>query len=575
MKRMTPEARVGLLVLSGLLILVYMSLKVGKLGFGREGGYLLYLELENAVGLIKEGEVLVAGIQVGLVEDIRLERQKALLVLRVQDKVKLPRDSKASLRTHGVLGEKYVEIIPGASREYLKDGDYLQTGAPPGDLDRLVSSLNEIAVDVKRVTERLANVLGTPEGEEHLREIVSGLHETVQGLREVVTENRVGLRDTVANLRALTGALRTMVDANRENVDQTLANAKQFTEMLAEKTPGVVTKLETLGDQLNGVVAENRDNLKQSLENLKEGTARLSGALDAAQTLFASAGDPKGTLGRLMHDDALYEDLRAAAAELKDVLGRLSQGEGTLGKLLTDDSVYTELSETLTNLQDVTQKIDQGEGTIGKLVNDESLHKNLNTTLEGINDFVTGANRFQFELGYRGEYLGKLGETKSYFGLEIRPRQDRFYSLALVDDPRGNEKTTTTETITDGKKSVEEKTETSDKLKFSAQVGKKFSNLTVRGGIIESSGGVGADLDFWADRFRLSFDAFDFSRKDNSPPHLKLAARWVFWDHFYLTGGLDDFIDTKGRSDYFVGGGIRFLDDDLKFLLSPAASLAK
>jgi phospholipid/cholesterol/gamma-HCH transport system substrate-binding protein len=145
----------------------------------------------------------------------------------------------------------------------------------------------------------------------------------------------------------------------------------------------------------------------------------------------------------------------------------------------------------------------------------------------------------------------QAGEVKSYFSLELRPRPDRFYYVALVDDQDDDD----------------------DGLEFSAQVGKQFSFLTLRGGIFESTGGGGVDVDLWADRLRLTFEAFDLSR--NGGPHLKLTARWTLLKHVFVTAGLDDFMDDRGRADYIVGGGIQFLDDDIKFLLSPAASAAR
>ncbi len=578
MQRMSPEAKVGLLVLAGLLLLVYMSFKVGKIGFGAGGGYTVSLELDNAAGLAREGEVLVAGIPVGLVEDIELRGGRAILLLRLRDDVQLPADSTGSLRTHGVLGEKYVEIQPGKSSRHLADGDTLTPGTPPGDLDRLVTNLNAISTDIKRVSERLANVLGTQEGEENLRQLVTGLRDTAVSLREVVAENREALRGTLDNFAAVSSDLRDLLTRNRVNIDESLANARVFSRTLAERTPAIASNLERLTGELSNVVTENRDDLRTSMVNLRAASAKLSETLNQVDDFVAAANSENGTLGKLIHDDSLHRELQGTLGDLRTVLGRLERGEGTLGKLLTDDAAYAELTEGLGNLRHISEKIDRGQGTLGKLVNEDSVHSNLNQTLSGITDFVAGANRFQFELGYKGEYLAELGEAKNTFGLEIRPKQDRFYYVALVDDPRGVEETETTETtITDGTGTHvvrEEQTVTRDKFKFSAQVGKRFSFLTLRGGIFESSGGVAADADFFSDRLRLTFEAFDFAR-DEGPPHLKLAARWTLLRNLFVTAGLDDFIDDKGRSDYFVGGGIRFLDDDLKYLLSPAASAVK
>jgi phospholipid/cholesterol/gamma-HCH transport system substrate-binding protein len=578
MQRMSPEAKVGLLVLAGLLLLVYMSFKVGKIGFGAGGGYTVTLELDNAAGLAREAEVLVAGIPVGIVQGIGLKDGRALLSLRLRDEVQLPVDSSGSLRTHGVLGEKYVEIVPGTSSRYLADGDTLAAGAPPGDLDRLVTNLNAISTDIKRVTERLANVLGNQEGEDNLREIVTGLRDTAVSLRQVVAENRETLRGTLENFAAVSGDLRELLAQNRSNIDESLANARTFTRTLAERTPAIARNLEELTGNLGAVVAENRDDFRASVANLRVASEKLSVTLDQVDALVTAANSPEGTLGKLIHDDSLHRELQDAVGELRTVLGRLEKGEGTLGKLLTDDTAYAELTEGLGSLRNISEKIDRGQGTLGKLVNEDSVHSNLNQTLEGITDFVAGTNRFQFELGYEGDYLAKLGEAKNTFGVEVRPRQDRFYYVALVDDPRGDQQTETTETtVTDetGTHVVrEEQTVTRDKFKFSAQVGKRFSFLTLRGGVFESSGGVGADADFFSDRLRLTLEAFDFAR-DEGPPHLKLAARWTLLRNLFVTAGLDDFMDNKGRADYFVGGGIRFLDDDFKYLLSPAASAVK
>ena len=578
MQRMTPETKVGLLVLTGLLILIYLTLKVGTLGFGSGAGYQVQLMLDDASGLGKDSEVVVAGISVGVVESVELAEGRARLGLRIRESLRLPVDSSASLRTQGVLGEKYVEIRPGGSAQMLVEGGTLRTGAPPGDLDRLVSSLGEISTDVKQVTERLARVFGTDEGEQQLREIVGGLRDTAVGLREVVHDNRDALQASLGNLAQLTAELRDLVAVNRAGIEDTIASTREFTRTLAERTPEITANLALLTGELGAVVAENRANLRSSLENLRDASARLNQTLGSVDALVQAAGSSGGTLGKLIHDDSLYDDLQGASSDLGAVLARLEAGEGTLGKLLTDDAAYRELSDGLASLRSVSDKIDQGDGTLGKLVNDDAVHENLNETLEGISDFVSTAQRFQFALGYRGEYLVDNGAAKSYFSLDIMPRQDRFYHLAIVDDPNGLVETETTQfVVTDAsgtRMETEEKRTTTDQWKFSAQVGKRFSYLTVRGGLFESSGGVGADLDLFSDRLRLTFEAFDFGREDG-PAHLKAGAQWTFLTHFYVAAGFDDFLDDKGRADYFVGGGLRFLDEDLKFLLSPAVSVVK
>lgn len=96
-------------------------------------------------------------------------------------------------------------------------------------------------------------------------------------------------------------------------------------------------------------------------DNIKEVTAKLS------------AGE--GTLGKLINDETVYADLQSTMSSLKDVSGRLQNGEGTLGKLLSqDDQLYQDLSASMTNLKEITGKISSGDGTLGKLVNNDEMY---------------------------------------------------------------------------------------------------------------------------------------------------------------------------------------------------------
>jgi phospholipid/cholesterol/gamma-HCH transport system substrate-binding protein len=83
----------------------------------------------------------------------------------------------------------------------------------------------------------------------------------------------------------------------------------------------------------------------------------------------------EGTVGKLINDETVYNDLKSTMDNLNEVSGRLANGEGTLGKLLAkDDQLYQDISATMTNLRTITDKVGTGEGTLGKLVNDDKLY---------------------------------------------------------------------------------------------------------------------------------------------------------------------------------------------------------
>ena len=83
----------------------------------------------------------------------------------------------------------------------------------------------------------------------------------------------------------------------------------------------------------------------------------------------------EGTIGKLLNEETVYDDLKTTMSNLQDVSGRLANGEGTLGKLLAkDDQLYQDISATMTNLRTITDKVGSGEGTLGKLVNDDQIY---------------------------------------------------------------------------------------------------------------------------------------------------------------------------------------------------------
>ena len=86
----------------------------------------------------------------------------------------------------------------------------------------------------------------------------------------------------------------------------------------------------------------------------------------------------EGTLGKLLADDTVYKDIQSVTSNLKTLSDRLASGEGTLGKLMSkDDTVYKDIAATAASLKNVTERIDRGEGLLGKITKDDSLYQDI------------------------------------------------------------------------------------------------------------------------------------------------------------------------------------------------------
>ncbi len=140
MRKIDIELLVGIFVIAGIFALGYISVNLGELEVWGKKGYTLYAEFEGIGGLKPGASVEIAGVTVGKVKSIRLTRDyTALVELEINNNVPLQDDAIASIKTKGLIGEKYVEITPGGSEHLLADGDKLRETESAVDLEGLLS----------------------------------------------------------------------------------------------------------------------------------------------------------------------------------------------------------------------------------------------------------------------------------------------------------------------------------------------------------------------------------------------------------------------------------------------------
>jgi len=320
----------------------------------------------------------------------------------------------------------------------------------------------------------------------------------------------------------------------------------------------IMENMRELTETLNVAVQKNNENINRMLENL----ALFSGDLTEMSGANREAVEEIVANFRLASTQLLQ-----TMTELDEITEKVNRGEGTIGQLIHDDRTIGRLNETLLALKEITEKINQGEGTIGRLVQEDDTVENLNETLTNVNEYIRKEGRFRTYVDYHGEYLFDSDDIKSYLSLRTQPNEDKYSMLGIVEDPAGKKSVKETTTTVGGVSTTEhvEKID-KDEIKFSAQIAKRYYDLGLRGGVFESTGGIGADYYFLDDRLVFSLEAFDFDPDEN--PHLKFKADFTPFQYIYLTAGLDDFISDTDTESYFVGGGLYFSDEDLKTLIS-------
>lgn len=139
MERSKVNIAVGVFVVLGMLALGYLSIKLGRVTLLSTGGYLVVADFPSVGGLRSGASVEIAGVEVGRVESIGLADYQARVVLRMNSDVKLQEDAIASIKTKGLIGEKFIRISPGASEKLIPPNGRIREVEAPVDLEELIS----------------------------------------------------------------------------------------------------------------------------------------------------------------------------------------------------------------------------------------------------------------------------------------------------------------------------------------------------------------------------------------------------------------------------------------------------
>jgi len=278
MTKLSIEAKVGFFVVLSILALAYMSMKVGGFKYAADRGYELHGYFDSAEGLVPGVPVEIAGVEVGQVKEIALEKGRAKVTLQLNPDVTIGEDVEAAIRTKGVLGDKYVEVIPGAlDSAPLKPGGRIERTVSPANIDSLFKQLGAIGEDLKNITGPISGVLGGEEGEASLRLIVQNLRELAQTLNKTVQGNQENINRILDNLAVFSRDLRDISSTNKEALREVVANFRRVSQDLGETIVAV---------------------------------KRITGKIDRGE----------GTIGKLIQEDETVDNINATLTSLNDYL---------------------------------------------------------------------------------------------------------------------------------------------------------------------------------------------------------------------------------------------------------------
>jgi phospholipid/cholesterol/gamma-HCH transport system substrate-binding protein len=287
--KISNETKVGILTIVALtLLIVGFNFLKGKNVFNKEKH--LYAVFSDLGSLRKSNEVKMKGLPVGTIYDYtEIDKNLSGIIVTITMKrdVNIPKDSKATIESE-LLGNTYMNVVQGQSIEFLEDGDTIVT-------DRASSFLGDVKA---QITPTLTSV----------RSAIDSLKIVLGGLNRLFEKDTKGnISEIIRNLKQTTGSLNKLLDAERGALAATLDNANSIT----------------------GNLKKNNDSITATISSIKKAADKFSG-LEVQPTI---------------------DTLQATINELKTVLSKFNTNEGTLGLLMKDRKLYDQLNSLLLGVE--------------------------------------------------------------------------------------------------------------------------------------------------------------------------------------------------------------------------------
>ena len=326
-----------------------------------------------------------------------------------------------------------------------------------------------------------------------------------------------------------------MDDNTTYNLKATIANLKRST------------------DSIQAILAENRANLKESVSGAKIMIADINAKL------------PK----ILLQIDGLTSEFNKTGVTINEKLPRIMKqiddltaefkhtGKDINGKLPTLLTKFEKIEDNVTTIL-----VDNKKPLNNAIVSADGFFSSGASTFNKLDDYFTTLAQTELDVDIGSDYMIKDGYGQTKVELAYRPKPSKYYILGV----------TSTNDYTDPVKFNAKHQDT--KTYITAELGKRYDNLLLRGGLIDSTGGIGIDYFMYNDKLKLRGEIFDFNAVNDirgNNAHTRVEARYRILKHINLYGGYDNFLN-KESANLFFGIGVGFKDDDLKTLLGSSGS---
>lgn len=298
--KISRELKIGIITVATIIAFIWgFNYLKGSSLFNKNRTY--YVVYNNVSGLLKANSITVNGLNIGQVDDIYFNEKntsQVIVELNVYADIDIPSNSTARIYSSDLLGTKGIEILMGNSKEMAQDGDTLQSAIQ-------MSIQEEVSDMVQPIMRKAGNMMSSVDS------VITAIGDVFNlKTRENLIRSVESLKNTIVNIESSTNTIDTLISSQRGRLANILYNIESISSNLRENNTNL-SRIIANAAQITDTIAQA--NLSQTMRNLNTSIENLSTA-----TSKISKGE--GSLGLLISDDKLYNELESSSRELNLLL---------------------------------------------------------------------------------------------------------------------------------------------------------------------------------------------------------------------------------------------------------------
>ncbi|MCM8767103.1 MAG: MlaD family protein [Candidatus Omnitrophica bacterium] len=363
-KRITTELKVGVFVFTaiiGIIIFIFTQTRLSKWT-----GYEIGVLFDYVSGLEIGSPVRVSGVRVGEVKKIEIlyeEKPKVLVKLKINPKIRIGKNSRFTIKTLGIIGEKYIEIFPSTGKDFVNRGEIVE-GENPLSVDKIANMGEEILVNLNKILSDVREITGDKEVKSWIKEILADSKTTIEKINnsfEKIDQLADGLAKTNQNLNSFIEENSPIIKKVIEDTDQFLVSGKK--EM--EETMRDIRNFLTLKDKADTLLSSFTD----ASYEIKNASIEFKTTSLQIKEFFEKIGK-EGLIAKIMKEEQMIDEIKKEIEILKETTVKIKDASG-------------KLSSTLENLNIILTDLKSGKGSMSKfLYSDELYNEVLNFVKE-------------------------------------------------------------------------------------------------------------------------------------------------------------------------------------------------